>query len=120
MKKNYSTKNAGNERMCSYTDVVDNLAFYLPENQAVFKGSKPYLQLCDAVFAVLKASTDDRPMFQQALKHARNVFVDFCDFENRETFKKTEEEKVKREEVLVIAQKKEDKNENAKYWWSSI
>lgn len=61
--------------------LIENFAEYLPASQQRFKATQAYLDLCDAVWEVLKAFPDDRPTKQQALQHQRGVWEHFCEFE---------------------------------------
>lgn len=119
MKSNFSTK-AGSERLCNYRDVVANLADYLPDEQAAFKGTKPYLHLCEAVYAVLTAPADARPMLQQALKHARSVFEAYCSFEIEENTKRLESQRVRQEAVQCKIDEKRKGPSITDLGWGSL
>jgi len=78
--------------------LIENLVEYLPAKQRAFKATQAYLNLCDAVWSVIKARPDDREEMQQVLKHERSVFNDFCDFEIELESQRIDEERQRSEE----------------------
>jgi hypothetical protein len=109
------------KQMLTKQRLIENLINYLPAEQWPFEGTKPYLDLCDAVWCVLKADADDRPMMQQALKHQRSIWEDFCRFEMDQEFKRIEDERIRMEAIQTkIEAMKPKEPKMSERGWGSI
>jgi hypothetical protein len=87
------------KKMLTKQMLTENLAEYLPASQQRFKTTQAYLDLCDAVWDVIRAYPDDRPTKQQALQHQRGVWEHFCAFE-------TEREEIAFERAVLEQEKR--------------
>lgn len=108
------------KKLCTKQDIIENLAAFLPDEQQPFKNTQPYYFLCEAVYRVLKASIDERPDEQQALKYARQEFKDFCTFMTDQKERNLEKQRLEREaiqaKVDLLTKKEKSKHEERWDW----
>ena len=108
-------------RKCTKKDIIENFVNCLPVDQIPFAGTKPYLDLCDAVFAVLSGTADERPEKQQAYYHVRQQFDHFCKFQIEEAEKHIEEIRIEQEERKAkIEQLRLNETSIREHGWGSV